>query len=1411
MSVDHENLHTDLTGDATDLVAKFSAVLDALASMETRLAAVEGKSDQTATAMTTGFQRAGAAQVAEAEKGATASVAASDKTAAAASTSAERQIGALNAVSAAVGEATSRQLTTTQQFYAKLAELDKGSADNKMALQLATLRNQVEMGQLSLEAEEARLTTLLSKTEENTAQRIAVERRLLGVRREITEAYITNLREEAAAGKISAEQQIAALAAVAKDEEEYVAARALAQKEITRVEAEQAAERVRIARIEAKEKGGIMSRGAASELGYGIGNVAGMGAGYNVQTLMSSNVEMMGQIAIFSAAILAFQGTITFFKDAIKSAADLEAEMRRISVAVENNGEAWSGVNGKLKDFIDSEKQLTGFTDDKLLASFRAIEDAGHKSADAYQILVVAEDVAKARGEDVEAVTRKIIAAEGARGTGLEQLDPKLKDLIKNHATMSELLTQLEKDYRDHAIKATDDYAASVGRLNNAWDDFKQDVGTWLLPWIKDTVNNLTTLVDTIHEVVGALHDMHEGQPNPTVDLSPFAPIHAAENAVAAAASAPKKAGITNFWERWGAAASGDDLGIDDSSSSAPIDPNSPMYRLSHAAEIAHKAANERRYRADQRRREMAKHGIHLGRDPRAGGDPKGSGSGFSATEVELDFSSDKSPLERNAEKIAKEAEQRREDMLHVAEAVKLATSAEGEYQAKLMEASVTVAQADVAVEDLTKQRAAEKAEIDRLTTALPQAKAHLEALVAAQHAAAAAANGTKKDNEGVKVAYQNATAAVTDGQNAYNKLETDLKKVTAAYQSHGAQLTEALIKQQAINEQIAASRKALSDYAVTEADRVNDASVMGAGYEAQVRYWNAVIKGASDAMKAVDDYNNTLPKDSPFRQFYNPRDQQRYFAGMGAKAGLDIQHDIVDPREMQKQQIDARDQASIYAIGALTPAGMDGTGTIRAERAYFEQRLAQIRQFGEQYTGEEKAIRQKIEQLEVDEFKARIDQRKAFVDACISVESLLVDDIIGQHKNLRDTLKDVWNEIYRDFVRMVEKMIIESALFKGLNASIAGAFGFGGGSTGGGGGILSAIGGGAASGPAGPKGTASDPLHTIVTNSGSGFNTAMTGSPNGVPGLGGGGTGFGGGGTAGGAAFGAGGLASLLPLVGMTAAGGSIGRSVGGAAGGGIFGALGAGIGLNMALGGGMGLTGSGGLMSMMALNPLLFGGIMLAGGLIGSGAIGPHYGPESYSPDRHDATYTPWLQSFNSGPGGGGDKLEQLVKALDPKALTGQALADYQKLIALENGTGQLGITAEKNGQFSFIGGTSMSVTDFRAIADRMATETGNVDMSPSSVITRSYPDFNIATIASAAAKAATSDGSPGSGGTDGSGGNGRGAQVTIDLSGATIVGPGGLEDVAGQLSQVLQRVAAGQIAGVSTRSTLNRSYSA
>lgn len=1171
---------------------------------------------------------------------------------------------------------------------AKIAGIDGDLSDKQLAIRLATFRQDVEMGRLTLEQRVEKLDALLVATKFNAAQRIAIEREVTVATKELIAQDILALRDRVLAEKLGAEQHAAILANIIATDESAKSARALYERELVAVQKEveaartaaakaAAAERVRIAREEELAKrSGIMSNHEATTLGYGIGNIAGMGTGYNVQTLLTSSSSMLAQIAVLGAAFLTIQKGTEFLKESIKAASDLEDQMRRLTTAVHANGEAWGEARGKVESFISSEARYTGFAKHDLLEAYTLLVNAGHSRADAEALLLTIEDTAIAKGLEVIEVTRKVTESEAGRGTGLAHLDPRLKDLIHNHDHLSQVVNKLADDMRGQATNATDDYSRATGRLKAAWDDFKEDVGTWLLPWLKDLVEEFHNTIDQIHLFVAALGTLEGNTHKRRVALGQEVFGNEAEKKKGAAAMrALDKSDEEAYWH------------------------------IANPLMAAHELENQAKYLAEQRRKHRKR---TLDHDPRMGFEKTGSsGAGYSPNEVAADFSTDPTALDKRGAALDKALAQQKLAYAGIAEAIKLATSAQGAYSAQVMLANVTVAQATVAVDDLTKQRNAEGREIARLTAELPKAKQAIIDAAAAQNKAAAAAKGVKKGHEDLKTAVHDSSATFSDAVTTYNTVESKLKTLTSTYATHGQQIAAETLRLNAYKEMVAAVNRELD--AMTQAQQRQAADAWGAhglGYQAQLKYWQSVSDAAGKKLGIDDKGQFTNPDPIAVADYKRARD---------AINALQLQHDVVDPRAKKQSILTGADEDATYGK------------SLQAAIAFYRRKLELVRSHGEEYAGETRAIEEKIRTLESEEYRKRIDAVNKFVQDVREKEVGFLNELISKHKSFRDTLHDVFDSIRQSFVHMIEEMIVKAALLgptlkllaalgvpigpeKGKNATLlggpsalSGAIAAGGASTSSYGILGALLGGSGAQQVVSGIPTNGGLLSTFTGNQGASvLSKADTTRNEGAAGKPGGG-----------------GTNALGVTLGNALAGVALGASIapgnpwamiGGAAGGAIGGPFGA-----------------------------------AAGAIIGS-FFGPHWGPGSNYPDRSDPSYAQWLTNYqgaaatvngqyvspdlqhNVAFGGTGTdtSIQNWLKshASDWQSLPPGVQALYKQLLALGP---DIGIANEHNGVFTLNDGTKIPVAQLQSLVATWQQVAGNNPAAGLYTITRSYPDFN------------------------------------------------------------------------------------
>lgn len=426
----------------------------------------------------------------------------------------------------------------------------------------------------------------------------------------------------------------------------------------------------------------------------------------------------------------------------------------------------------------------------------------------------------------------------------------------------------------------------------------------------------------------------------------------------------------------------------------------------------------------------------------------------------------------------------------------------------------------------------------------------------------------------------------------------------------------------------------------------------------------------------------------------------------------------------------------------------------------------------------------------------------KQWIDDATKETETFVDDVVLKHQSMAQELKNIFQEIEKNWVDTFAKMAI------GQNGGGPLSFLFGSPTMPVGSNTITQLGvGGSANQPTFTQGA----LNVHVQSAGSDYLTSTTGNTTGVattsitqqmntlsPGE----TatkqtmtdvGSGIGAIIGGTGIGAG-LGSLLSGGTTNGADANLGGLIGGA---------GAAIGLAMT--GGL-IAASGGALAPLA--PLILAGSSAVGSLLG-GLFGPHE-TAADQPDLTNPTYGQDLANWQGGgvtagnqfytPGqqywtanGGVSQSAQIANLIDTTNLQSLTTAQQQvvqQLIQLNGGTSgnNLGITAENQGILSFGSGQTMSVTQWQSLLAQYTGAFGNgaTAGSPIYSIARSYPDFNLGSLTNTGTSTpATNAGT-------------QVGNVTVIVNNPMLVGPGGLNQVAVQIGQAIYQAQQGNVPG-------------
>jgi len=213
---------------------------------------------------------------------------------------------------------------------------------------------------------------------------------------------------------------------------------------------------------------------------------------------MTEAIEGLGKVALPLAAIgagfIAIGAGFNFLAEGIRGAAAEEKTLNQLASAVRAQGGDWAKTREEVEGFATSLAHATTISRGEALDALRTLSTAGVSVGDSEKIIAVASDVAAGSGRSLIEVTNEIKQAEVGRALGLAQLDPRLKEIIKSHGTLQQVLDELSRTYSGQATDATNTFEGKQRVLKNRLEELSVTIGTELLPALTVGTELLTGL-----------------------------------------------------------------------------------------------------------------------------------------------------------------------------------------------------------------------------------------------------------------------------------------------------------------------------------------------------------------------------------------------------------------------------------------------------------------------------------------------------------------------------------------------------------------------------------------------------------------------------------------------------------------------------------------------------------------------------------------------------------------------------------------------------------------------------------------------------------------------------------------------------------------------------------------------------
>jgi hypothetical protein len=181
-------------------------------------------------------------------------------------------------------------------------------------------------------------------------------------------------------------------------------------------------------------------------------------------------------------AAVALGGLVAGLGDAVKGAMEDEQAQAMLARQLEKTTAATGAQIKGVEDYITAAGKQKGFTDDELRPAMAGLVRATMDIGEAQKATNLAMDVAAAKGLSLETVTKAMEKAYGGNTTALAKLSPELRQMIKDGASMDEVMAEMAVTFGGAATDSANTAAGSMKRLGIALGEAKEGVGAALLP-----------------------------------------------------------------------------------------------------------------------------------------------------------------------------------------------------------------------------------------------------------------------------------------------------------------------------------------------------------------------------------------------------------------------------------------------------------------------------------------------------------------------------------------------------------------------------------------------------------------------------------------------------------------------------------------------------------------------------------------------------------------------------------------------------------------------------------------------------------------------------------------------------------------------------------------------------------------
>jgi len=191
------------------------------------------------------------------------------------------------------------------------------------------------------------------------------------------------------------------------------------------------------------------------------------------------------QFAIKKAAVpaaAALGAVVAVVGSAVSAAIEDQAAQASLARQIKASTKATDAQVKGVEEYISSLGKSVAISDDEARPAFQTLVVATKDLTKAQKLLDIGLDVSAATGSDLASVTDALAKGFAGNMKPLAALSPELKLLIKEGASLDEVLTVLQTNFGGAAVAAGNTAAGGMKKLGIAFNETKESVGMAFLP-----------------------------------------------------------------------------------------------------------------------------------------------------------------------------------------------------------------------------------------------------------------------------------------------------------------------------------------------------------------------------------------------------------------------------------------------------------------------------------------------------------------------------------------------------------------------------------------------------------------------------------------------------------------------------------------------------------------------------------------------------------------------------------------------------------------------------------------------------------------------------------------------------------------------------------------------------------------